>query len=146
MEPFIFARGAVMKRTILAGASLFVAASALSIACNKDQPPPQQPQPLYGQGQYGPPQGQGDPNAAAYGQQPPPAGSPYGSPPPQGAPPMQGGQPQYGSPPPQGAPPQGGTMGAPPPSGTGAAPPAGADAATAGMVRLVLQPRAANEA
>ena len=107
-----------MKRMIFAGASWFVATS-LTLACSKDQPPAQQPQPFYGQGQYGPQPGQGDPNAAPYGQQPQP-GVGYGT-----APPMQG---------------------APPPSGPGAAPPVGADAATAGMVRLVLQPRAANEA
>jgi hypothetical protein len=80
-----------MKRTIFAGASLFLAASVLAMACGGKDPPPQQPQGFYGQaGGYGYPPGQ-DPNAQGYNQQPgynpqqPGAYPPPGAPPP-GAP------------------------------------------------------------
>jgi hypothetical protein len=129
-----------MKRTIFAGASLFVS-SFLVVGCgNKDQPPPQQPQPFYGQqGQYGSyPPGQ-DPNAPGYQQQQPPPGYPQQQPPP--GYPQQQPPPGYPQQPPPAATPASAPPGAPP-----GAPPAGADAATAAAVRLALQPRAATEA
>jgi len=128
-----------MKRTIFAGALLFVSTSFLVVGCgNKDQPPPQQPQQFYGQqqGQYGYPPGQ-DPNAQGYQQQPP-QGYPQQQPPqgyPQQQPPQ--GYPQQQPPPPV-------ATGAPPGAPPGA--PAGADAATAAAVQLALKPRAATEA
>jgi hypothetical protein len=131
-----------MKRTIFAGASLFVSISFLVGCGNKDQPPPQQPQPFYGQqgtGQYGYPPGQ-DPNAPqGYPQQPPP-GYPQQQPPP-GYPQQ---QPPPGYPPQQQPPPVATSPGAPP--GAPPAAPTGTDAATAAAVRLALGPRAATEA
>jgi len=56
-----------MKRTIFAGASLFLSASVLALGCGGKDPPPQQPQGFYGQaGGYGAPPG--DPNAPGYQQ------------------------------------------------------------------------------
>jgi len=126
-----------MKRTIFAGASLFLAASVLATACGGKDPPPQQPQGYYGQpGAYPPGQ---DPNAQGYNQQQPGYGQQPGYNPQQPAsypPPTTGGAPPPGAP------------GAPPPAATAPAPatPAPTDAATAAAVRLALQPRAATEA
>jgi hypothetical protein len=124
-----------MKRTIFAGASLFLSASVLVAGCGGKDPPPQNPQGFYGQqGQYGYPPG--DPNAQY--QQPQP-GAPY--------PGQPGMQPAPGAPgaPPPGAPAPGVPTPASSPPPTAAAPGA-ADAATAAAVRLALTPRAATEA
>jgi hypothetical protein len=119
------ATGALMKRTIFAGA-LFVSASVLSAACSKDPPPAQPQQGFYGQqGQYGYPPGQ-DPNQQAYPQQQQPPGA----------------YPQQPAPGP-GMPAPAPTPAAAP---TPAPAPAGADAATAAAVRLALTPRAGTEA
>ena len=119
-----------MKRTIFAGATLFLSASVIP-ACGSKDPPPQQPNTGYPQGQYG----YQDPNAPQqqypqqqYPQQQPMPGT-------VGAPPM-------GAPTPAAAP-----MPAPAPAPGAPAPASGAaDAATAAAVRLALQPRAATEA
>jgi hypothetical protein len=126
-----------MKRTIFAGASLFLSASVLATGCGGKDPPPQQPQGFYGQqGQYGYPPGQ-DPNQPGYNPQQPNPQQP-GYPPQQpGAYPQQPAPGAPGAPVPASAPP----AGAPP-----AAAPAATDAATAAAVRLALQPRAATEA
>jgi hypothetical protein len=119
-----------MKRTIFAGASLFLSASVLAMACGGKDPPPQQPQGFYGQaGGYGYPPGQ-DPNQPGYGQQQPMPGQPYQQ-----------------QPAPAAATMPGAPMPAPAPAAPAPGPaPAGADAATAAAVRLALQPRAATEA
>src|SRR5882762_9855833 len=83
--------GALMKRTIFAGATLFLSASVFP-ACGSKDPPAQQPLTGYPQGQYG----YQDPNAppGQYPQQQPPPGAvgapPMGAPPPTGAPPPAG--------------------------------------------------------
>jgi hypothetical protein len=148
MSQVIFLTGALMKRTIFTGASLFLTASVLAMACGSKDPPAQQPQPpgFYGQpgqpGQYPPGQ---DPNAQYNPQQQPGAypQQPGAYPQQPGAYPQQPGaypqQPNTGMPP-----------GAPAPAPTVASAPApqsgAADAATAAAVRLALQPRAATEA
>jgi len=114
-----------MKRTIFAGATLFLSASVFP-ACGSKDPPAQQPLTGYPQQQYG----YQDPNAppGQYQQQQPPPGA-VGAPPPMGAP-----QPAAAPMP---------TPAAAPAPG---APPGAADAATAAAVRLALTPRAATEA